>query len=67
MPLRRPLLSSTSTIARRAAAAVVAGACCLFLFGCELRGATDYLIAGNEAFQRNDYKQAEVEYRNALR
>lgn len=37
------------------------------LGGCEMRGATDYLISGNEAFQRNDYREAESDYRNALR
>ncbi|HEY9792330.1 MAG TPA: tetratricopeptide repeat protein [Candidatus Obscuribacterales bacterium] len=37
------------------------------LIGCEVRGASDYLISGNEAFKRNDYHEAEKDYRNALR
>lgn len=32
----------------------------------EIKSATEYLISGNEAFKRSDYKQAEVDYRKAL-
>jgi tetratricopeptide (TPR) repeat protein len=40
----------------------------LVMVGCgELKSATEYLIAGNEAFKRSDYKQAEIEYRNAIK
>ncbi len=38
------------------------------LFGCgELKSATEYLYAGNEAFKAGDYKTAESEYRQAVR
>jgi tetratricopeptide (TPR) repeat protein len=47
--------------------ALVAVIAVVMLAGCEMRGATDYLISGNEAFQRDDYKQAESDYRNALK
>ncbi len=52
----------------RIRAACLAAFAGLVLAGCgEFKSATEYLIAGNEAFKRNNYKQAEIEYRNALR
>ena len=61
------LLPSTKNIVRmRAALAAVVAAASLSACA-EYHSATDYLIAGNEAFQRNEYKQAEIEYRNAIK
>jgi tetratricopeptide (TPR) repeat protein len=52
----------------RIRAALVAVCVTAVVSGCgTYKGTTDYLIAGNEAFKRNDYKQAEIEYREALR
>jgi tetratricopeptide (TPR) repeat protein len=61
------LLPSTKNMVRIRAAFVAVVATVSLSACAEYRGATDYLIAGNEAFQRNDYKQAEIEYRNALK
>lgn len=67
MPLRWPTLPSINTGARvRSSLAAVFAAS--LLFGCgEIKSATEYLISGNEAFKRNDYKQAELDYKNAIR
>lgn len=66
MPQSWLLLKNKHTVQIRAACLAV---CTGFLLaGCgEFKSATEYLIAGNEAFKRSDYKQAEIEYRNALR
>lgn len=66
MPQSWLLLCTKDMVRIRAAIVAVCVAASVSACG-EYRGATDYLIAGNEAFKRNDYKQAEIEYRNALR
>jgi protein O-GlcNAc transferase len=66
MPQSWLLLRTKDIVRIRAAAVAVCVAA--IVCGCgEYRGATDYLISGNEAFKRSDYKQAEIEYRNALK
>jgi tetratricopeptide (TPR) repeat protein len=67
MPLRPNLLNSTKKFVP-VRNSLLAFSLALVLFGCgELKSATEYLISGNEAFKRNDYKQAEIEYRKAIR
>ena len=68
MQLSRPLLlNKMPKVNQGLRAAVTTAACAMLLFGCgEIKSATEYLISGNEAFQRQDYKQAEIEYKKAI-
>jgi tetratricopeptide (TPR) repeat protein len=68
MPLR-PLLRSpiNVSVGKRCLTALLILTASGMLAACEVRGAADYLISGNEAFQRNDYKEAEADYRHALK
>jgi tetratricopeptide (TPR) repeat protein len=67
MPQSWLLLRTTDMVRIRAAIVAVCLGAVVSACGELPKGATDYLIAGNEAFKRNDYKEAEVDYRNALK
>ena len=68
MQLNRPLLLNRILQPKQGLRVIATTVVCsMLLFGCgEIKSATEYLISGNEAFQRNDYKQAEIEYKKAI-